>query len=310
VSLAVRFDRYGGPEVLYLADVPMPTPGEREVVVRVVATGINPGEAVIRSGAMRDEFPAHFPEGQGSDLAGVVHAVGSEVVGVDVGDPVIGMSDHRSAQAEFTLLSDDLVIPKPESLPWEVAASLYVAGITAVAMIRTVRPQAGETVLIAGAAGGVGCIATQLTLRAGATVLAVASKSNHAALLLFGAQPVAYVDDIEQEIRDRAPNGVQAVMDCHGDGYVALGLRLGVPPGRINTCIDFDAARTFGVSSNGGSAVDDQRAAVSELGLSISRGELEVPIRARYPLGEVADAYRDLAGGHGLGKIVLSVAAL
>jgi NADPH:quinone reductase len=151
VPVAVRFDRYGGPEVLHLADVPLSAPRGREVVVRVVAAGINPGEASIRSGAMRDEFPARFPEGQGSDLAGVVHAVGSEVTGVGVGDAVIGMSDHRNAQAQFAVLPADRVTPKPESLSWEVAASLYGAGTTAVAMIQTVRPQPGETVLIAGA---------------------------------------------------------------------------------------------------------------------------------------------------------------
>ena len=137
---AVRFQEYGGPEVLEVADVPEPSPGRGGVVVRVVAAGINPGESAIRSGAMKEVYPANFPEGQGSDLAGVISSVGEGVEDVSVGDTVIGMSDSRNAHAEYALLPADRVTPRPKELDWAVAGSLYVAGTTAEVMMRAVRP--------------------------------------------------------------------------------------------------------------------------------------------------------------------------
>ena len=141
---AVQFGEYGGPEVLTVVDLATPEPGPGEVVVRVVAAGVNPGEDAIRSGAMKEVYPAEFPEGQGSDLAGYVSAVGDGVTDVAVGDAVIGLSDGRNAQAEEVLLPADRVTPKPDALAWDVAATLYVAGTTAVAMMRTVEPRAGR----------------------------------------------------------------------------------------------------------------------------------------------------------------------
>src|SRR3954469_6977549 len=161
---AVRFEEYGDVGVLHVAEVPDPVPGVGEVVVKVVTAGVNPGESAIRSGAGKDRFPAHFPEGQGSDLAGVISAVGTGVEEVAVGQAVIGLSDGRNAQAEYALLPADRVVPKPDALEWAVAATLYVAGTTALVMIDTARPASGETVALSGAAGGVGVFATQLAV--------------------------------------------------------------------------------------------------------------------------------------------------
>lgn len=121
---AVRFDRYGGREVLHIADVDMPVPGPGEVVVEVRAAGINPGEAAIRTGAMHEMFPATFPSGEGSDLAGVVTAVGDGVTEFSLGDEVLGFSFRRSSHATHVAVPIGQLIHKPPQLSWEVAGSL------------------------------------------------------------------------------------------------------------------------------------------------------------------------------------------
>src|ERR1700686_4152723 len=125
---AVRFDHYGDIDVLEVREVERPVPGEGEVLVEVKAAGINPGEAKIRTGALRDVFPATFPSGQGSDLAGVVAEVGPGVHTFAVGDEVLGFSEKRSSQAQFVAVPAEQLTTKPKQLSWEVAGSLYVAG--------------------------------------------------------------------------------------------------------------------------------------------------------------------------------------
>src|SRR6202050_1766474 len=159
---AVRFDRYGGPEVLYVADIPMPTPAAGEVVVEVRAAGINPGEASIRRGLLHERFPATFPSGQGSALAGIVTELG---VGVDrwtPGDEVLGFSWRRSSHATHVSVPANQLVRKPVELGWEVAGSMYVVGCTAYAAVRAVAAGAGDTVAVSAAAGGVGSIVVQL----------------------------------------------------------------------------------------------------------------------------------------------------
>src|SRR4051795_478763 len=194
---AVKFEEYGDEGVLQVVEVPRPVPGPGEVVVRVVAAGTNPGEIPVRTGAFHERYPARFPEGQGSDLAGLVSAVGDGVSGVAVGDPVIGLSDQRNAQAEYAGLPADRIAPKPEGLDWDAAATLYVAGTTALLLIDVAQPKPGETIAVSGAAGGVGVLTTQLAVRAGARVLALAGEANHEALHRWGAEPIAYGDGLE-----------------------------------------------------------------------------------------------------------------
>src|SRR5690349_13989844 len=125
---AVRFDEYGGIDVLQMREVPRPEPGPGQVLVAVRAAGINPSEGAIRTGRVRDIFPATFPSGQGSDLAGVVEAVGAGVKGVAVGDEVIGFTNDRASQAEHVLVEAANLTAKPAAVPWEVAGALFVAG--------------------------------------------------------------------------------------------------------------------------------------------------------------------------------------
>src|SRR6201987_4992746 len=163
---AVRFDHYGDIDVLEVREVDRPVPGAGEVLVEVKAAGINPGEAGIRTGALHDMFPATFPSGEGSDLAGVVTAVGPGVTEFSVGDEVLGFSFRRSSHATHTAVPVGQLIRKPPQLSWEVAGSLYVVGATAYAAVDSVAPQPGETVAVSAAAGGVGSLVVQLlTLR-------------------------------------------------------------------------------------------------------------------------------------------------
>ena len=178
MSKAVLFDHYGDIDVLEVRDVPRPSPGPVEVLVAVKAAGINPGEAMIRKGALHDRWPATFPSGQGSDLAGVVAAVGPGVTSFAVGDEVLGFTEQRASQAEFVVVPEAQLTPKPPAVSWEVAGALFVAGTTAYAAVRAVNLSPGETVAVSAAAGGVGTIAVQLARRTGTTVLGIASPSN------------------------------------------------------------------------------------------------------------------------------------
>jgi NADPH2:quinone reductase len=195
---AVRFDRYGGTEVLYLADVEMPSAATGEVVVEVRAAGINPGEISIREGYLDSVFPTEFPSGEGSDLAGVVSAVGEGVTAFSVGDEVMGWSSRRSSHAEYTAVPIDQLIHKTGGLSWPVAGSLYVVGVTAYAAVRAVSPSKGETVVVSAAAGGVGSVVVQLLRVKGAEVIGIASDANHAWLTSKGIRPVSYGDAAQE----------------------------------------------------------------------------------------------------------------
>ncbi|WP_392970790.1 alcohol dehydrogenase catalytic domain-containing protein [Streptomyces sp. LN245] len=128
---AVRYDEFGGIDVLRIDEVERPVPGDGQVLVRVKAAGINPGEAAIRTGAVADLFPSTFPSGQGSDLAGIIEGVGAGVAGFSPGDEVIGFTQKRASQADLVLVEAGDLTRKPEKVSWEVAGSLYVVGVTA-----------------------------------------------------------------------------------------------------------------------------------------------------------------------------------
>jgi NADPH:quinone reductase-like Zn-dependent oxidoreductase len=196
--------------------------------------------------------------------------------------------------------------PKPAAVPWEVAGSLFVAGATAYGAVRAVGLAPGETVAIAGAAGGVGAIAVQLARRTGATVLGIAGPSNDAWLANHGAVPVNYGDDLPARLRAAAESGrIDALLDFFGGGYVAMAVEdLGVPRDRVDTIADFDAVERFGVQSAGG-ADAATAAVVAELADLVARGELEVPIAGVFALDDVRDAYRELEKRHTRGKLVL-----
>jgi NADPH:quinone reductase-like Zn-dependent oxidoreductase len=300
---AVRFDEYGGVEVLKVVDVPRPVPGAGQVLVQVKAAGINPGEAKIRAGLLAARWPATFPSGEGSDLAGIVAETGPGVSGVSVGDEVIGWTDNRASQAEYVVVEEQHLTPKPAGVPWEVAGALFVAGATAYAAVRAVSLTEGDTVVVSGAAGGVGSLAVQLARRADATVIGLASQANFGWLAGHGVIPVAYGDGVAHRIR-LAAGKVDAFIDTFGADYVQLALELGVEASRIDTIANFEAVARYGVKGDGNGA-GASASVLAELAGLIAGGELEVPIAATFPLDQVQDAYRQLATGHILGKIVL-----
>jgi NADPH:quinone reductase-like Zn-dependent oxidoreductase len=300
---AVRFDEYGGTDVLKVVDVPRPVPGPGEVVVQVKAAGINPGEAKIRSGLLHARWPATFPSGQGSDLAGIVAETGPGVTGVAAGDEIIGYTDDRASQAEYVLVSSEHLTPKPAEVPWDVAGALFVVGTTAFATVRAVGLAAGDTVVVSGAAGGVGSIAVQLARRTGATVVGLAGRANHEWLTGQQVIPVRYGDGVADRIRQAAPK-VTAFIDTFGADYVELALELGVEPSRIDTIANFPAIEKYGVKGDGNTA-GASAAVLAELAGLVAAGNLEVPIAATFPLDQVQDAYQLLEQGHVRGKIVL-----
>lgn len=301
---AVRFDRYGDIDVLDVVEVPDPVPGQGEVLVRVKATGINPGEASIRKGLLHDRWPATFPSGEGSDLAGVVEQTGPDVDRWHHGDEVIGFTDKRASHAELVVVEAENLTARPPNVSWDAAGALFVVGATAWAAVRAVGARAGDVIVISGAAGGVGTIAVQLARNAGATVIGLASESHHGWLRDHGAIPVTYGDGVERRIRDTADGRVDAMIDTFGSGYVDLAIDLGIAPARIDTIIDYDAAARHGAKTYG-SAAGASAAVLAELAELIADGKLEIPIARTYPLEQVRDAYRELEQRHTLGKIVL-----
>jgi NADPH:quinone reductase-like Zn-dependent oxidoreductase len=301
---AVRFDQYGGIDVLQVVDVEMPVPGPGQILVNVRAAGINPGEASIRKGLLADRWPATFPSGQGSDLAGVIAAVGEGVQGFAVGDEVIGFTNKRASQAEFVVVEASNLTHRPRNVSWEAAGSLFVAGTTAYAAIRAVSLKRGDTIAVSGAAGGVGSIVVQLAGREGAKVIGLASPAHHQWLSNHDVIPVAYGEGVEEHIRAVADNHLDAFTDTFGADYVELALKLGVQPDHIDTIVNYEAVTRYGVKSEG-NAQAANAAVLADLAGLINQGELEIPIARVYPLTDVREAYRDLEQRHTHGKIVL-----
>ncbi|MFI5881296.1 NADP-dependent oxidoreductase [Streptomyces sp. NPDC051554] len=301
---AVRFDEYGDRDVLRVTEVPMPQPAAGEVLVEVRAAGINPGEAAIRSGAMHERFPATFPSGQGSDLAGVVTELGAGVTDFGVGDEVLGFSWQRSSQATHVVVPVSQLILKPDALSWEVAGSLYVVGCTAWAAVEAVASKPGETVAVSAAAGGVGTVVVQLLAVRGAHVLGIASPANADWLTAHGATPVPYGDQLAGALTAAAPDGIDAFIDLFGPEYVQLAVDLGISRDRIETIISFQKAQELGTKS-AGSADASTREVLTEMADLVASGRIEVPIAATYPLDDVRDAFAELEKRHTRGKIVL-----
>ena len=309
---AVRFNQYGGVDVLQVVEVERPTPLQHEVLVRVKAAGINPSEAGLREGFLHRIWPVAFPSGEGFDFAGIVAELGDGVSQFAVGDEVIGYTavfPHTPAShAEYVVVPADHLTPRPANVSWEAAGALYVAGSTASAAIRAVGLKAGDTLVVSNAAGGVGSLVVQLAVAAGAKVIGLSSPAHHPWLKLRGVIPVTYGDGVAERIQTVAEGPIDAFIDTYGADYVELAVALGVRPERIDTIANFDAPAKYGVKAEGGSAIDTNRDRVrvlADLADAISEGKVVVPIARVYALDDVQVAYRELAQGHTLGKIVL-----
>ncbi|MEU4559535.1 NADP-dependent oxidoreductase [Actinoplanes sp. NPDC023936] len=304
MSRIVSFTRFGGTDVLEVIEAETGTPGPGEVLVEVRAAGLNPVESGIRGGFLQQVYPTTFPARQGKDLAGVVTAVGPDVTGFAAGDEVVGFTTAPGTQAETVVVPATHLTARPAGVPWEVAGALFTAGAAACASVRAVAVTAGDTVVVANAAGGVGSIAVQLARLAGATVIGLAGPVHHDWLRAHDIVPVAYGEGAEQRIKDASGGTVDAFIDAFGAAYVDLAITLGVRPERINTLMNFAAAGRYGVKARGSNDAATPEV-LAELAGLVADGRLEVPVEATYPLDRVAEAYQHLERRHTLGKIVV-----
>ena len=307
MSRAVRFERYGGVEVLEVVELDPPEPGDGQLLVRVRAAGLNPFDSKLRNGTYDGQIPLSFPAAEGNDFSGIVEQVGPDTVGFEIGDRVYGTTPKRGSHAELALAAPGKTIARPPGLSWEIAGSLWTVATTAQAAVAAVAAGAGDVVVVAGASGGVGALASQLAVARGATVIGVTSEPSHDWLRSLGITPIAYGDGLAERLRQAAADAggsLDALIDTVGRGYVALAVELGIAPERIDTIADFQAASEYGVKTDGASAADSAEV-VEEIARQIVSGDIDFPIAATFPLDEVREAYTLLESGHPPGKIVL-----
>ncbi|WP_200956175.1 NADP-dependent oxidoreductase [Lysobacter sp. Root983] len=303
---AVHFDRYGSPDVLYPTALAMPNAARGELRVRVRAAGVQPADIARRNGefARRGiDADAAFPQRLGYEFAGVVDQIGDGVRGYYHGQEVLGWCDG-GAYAEVLAVPAAQVVAKPPMMSWAVAGALSASGQTAQVALRALNVGRGDTLLVHGAAGGVGSIAVQLARLAGARVIGSASRENHAYLRTLGVEPVLYGEGLVARVRELAPQGVSAALDAAGRGAIAASLALGAARERIGTLVDADGAREHGVLRLRGECDRDRLRQLVEL---YEHGRLHVHVREIYPLAHAAVAHRDVETGHGRGKVVLMV---
>jgi NADPH:quinone reductase-like Zn-dependent oxidoreductase len=300
---AVMFDTFGGPEVLHLADVPVPDPGPGQVRIRVQASGVNPVDSSIRSGAMQAVFPTALPAIPGIDVAGVVDAIGEQVTDVAVGDPVVGWADRPAGSyAEYALASQ--VARIPAGLSFASAATLPTAGEAAERGLDLLGVRAGDTVVIHGASGSVGTIAVQLAVARGATVIGTASEDNQDYVRSLGAIPVLYGEGLVDRVRAWSQQ-VDAVLDVAGQGALPDSIVLRGGTGRIITISD-PAAANLGVTFSAGTPKDWSTRDLAGWAELAARGDLTTTVAGTYPLERAADAQRVSQAGHVRGKLVLT----
>lgn len=304
MSRAVKYQEFGGPEVLEVAEVPEPQAGPNEVRVRVNVAGLNPVDyKIFNGGPVAEAFGGTPGSGVGNDFAGVIDQVGEGVRGIALGDRVYGGKRHE-AVADYVVLSPTAatLLKTPEGVSDDVAGTLVIAGRTAIAAVGLLELGPEDTVLIGGAAGGVGVLATQLAVATGATVIGTASASNHDFLRDLGAIPIAYGDELSARVARLG--AVTAATDLHGTDVIEAAKELGVNPNRITAIAAYGSDAEGVRATGGGDATKEQ---LQELAEAIATGDIRVPIAASYPVDQVAEAYRVLAKGHVRGKIVVNL---
>ncbi|MEW2389170.1 NADP-dependent oxidoreductase [Streptomyces venezuelae] len=301
------FTRHGGPEVETFLDLPVPEPGPGQLLVAVRAAGVNPVDWKLRAGKRRPgQAPLAGHEVLGSEVAGVVRAVGPGVEGFAVGDPVFG-NPVTGGYAEFTLVPADIAAHKPDALSFAEAAVLPVAAATAYDGLRQLDLPAGSTLLITGAGGGVGVAATQIAVHFGLRVVGTASAGKKEFVESFGAVHVAPGPRLAERIREAAPDGrVDAVFDLVGGADLAEVAQLLPDREKLIT-----AAAKETVTELGGAPVARARtsAVLDEIALLAVAGVLRPQVTATYPLDRAGDALRAVEDGHARGKTVIEVTA-
>jgi NADPH:quinone reductase-like Zn-dependent oxidoreductase len=306
-SRAVRLESFGGPEVLNVREVPAPQAGSGQIRVRVTAAGLNPMDWFITSDAeAASRFGLSLPSGFGTDYAGVVDQVGEGVVEFAVGDRVFGgalsraVADHVIVQPAGSIAAGGDAHHTPDGVDDRTAATLAIAGCTAAAALTVLNLRRGDTVLIGGAAGGVGVFTVQLARLAGARVIGTGSTTSSDYLRSLGAEPVTYGDGLADRVQALAPEGVAAAIDLHGTDAVHAARELGVPDERITTI----AAQVDGITPANGA---DAAHAIDEVARLVAAGQIRVPIAASFPVEQIRAAVELQAARHVHGKVVIDL---
>jgi NADPH:quinone reductase-like Zn-dependent oxidoreductase len=309
MSRAVIYEKFGSPEVLELREVPEPHAGPGEVRVRVAAAGLNPmdwGIALLPEVAV--QFAIAVPSGFGYDFAGVVDEVGTGADGFAVGDRVHGGAMARAA-ADFLVSkasppAPDALFHTPDGISELVASTLPVAGLTAAAALEAIGLKSGDTILVGGAAGGVGVFVVQLAKLVGATVIGTASESTFDFLRQLGAEPVVYGAGLAERMRRLAPDGVTAATDLFGTETAETALALGVPPERIST-VAAGPSPPGGVRATSGNEAGP--ADLERITDAILAGKITVPIAATFSIDQIREAVMLQAARHVHGKVVVTL---
>ncbi|RKR88670.1 NADPH:quinone reductase-like Zn-dependent oxidoreductase [Micromonospora pisi] len=299
---AVQFTEYGEPDVLQMAEVPEPHAGAGQIRVTVRAIGVNPWDWKVRSGAMRQFLPIDFPYIPGGEVSGVVDEIGDGVTGFSVGDEVFGFA-VGAAYAEYAVLAQDHFAQKPPALPWPEAAALPTAAETASRVLDQLGVVDGQTVLVNGAAGGVGLAAVQLARFRGATVIGTASEPNHDFLRSLGVTPVSYGEGLVERVREIASAGVDRAFDVAGKGGLPDLIELAHGTDNVMTIADPDAQK-YGVRFSSGRS-KNPFPALDQVARLVEQDTFTLPVAETFPLERVADAHRISQAGHIRGKLIL-----
>ena len=307
---AIVVHEYGGPEVLKYEDAPRPEPKEDQILVRVVAAGVNPVDGMIRSGMFAKHDKAAFPMILGGDIAGVVENVGNKITKFKAGDPVFAYLSLKNGggYAEYALATEREATLKPKSLTYVEAAAVPIVALTAwQALVDTAKLSAGQTVLIHGGSGGVGTFAIQIAKARAAKVIATASTANQHLLKELGADIA--VDYTKQKLEDVAKD-VDVVLDSVGKDTLARSYGVVKKGGFIVSIVarldqaKLDKHRIHGATLS----VDPNSEELAEIGKLIDEKKIKVIVSQTFPLSEAVKAQEQAATGHTRGKIVLKVA--
>ncbi|WP_185990465.1 NADP-dependent oxidoreductase [Janibacter cremeus] len=303
---AMTYDRYGDDDELRMVERPDPKVGPAEVRVRVTRASVNPVDWKVMSGGLDPLMDARFPVVPGWDVAGVVDAVGPDTPEFVPGDRVAAYARKQVVSAgtfaEYVTVRVDDVAAVPDGVGDDVAAALPLTGLTALRVLETLAVTKGDTLLVHAASGGVGHLACQLAVAAGATVIGTASPANHDKLAAIGVTPVAHGDGLAERLAEVAPDGVDAVADLVG-GVLDVSLAVLRDGGRLASVAD------PGVEEHGGRWVwvrpDGQR--LGGLLDEVAEGRLTVDIDRTFPLERVAEAFALSREGGAQGKLVIEV---
>ena len=302
---AISFATYGDPDVLSLVSAPSLTAGPGQVRIAVRTAGVNPIDWKVRSGALAAIMPLTLPSTPGIDLAGVVDEVGDGVTGFVVGDEVLGRG--TATYAEQALADPATLARKPASLSWEQGAALGVAVDTTYRVLVPLGLEAGETLLVDGASGGVGAILVQVARAQGLRVIGTASERNHERLRALGAVPIAHGPDLAARVAAVAPEGVAAAADLAGKGSLETLVEIVGDAAKVVTIADAPGAGRLGVRFTGGGPGESIDGALDDALRLLDEGKLVVPVGTVYPLAEAAAAHRESETGKSDGRIVLSI---